>query len=202
MKLYHSPASPYGRKINVLLHELGVSEQVERLPTHTTVLQSDAALLAKNPLAKVPALERDDGATLYDSRVISAFLNDHFGGAFYPQGSRRWETLVLEATADGILDSAVPMVYEVRLRPENERSPAYVEALWAKVERAVGALNDRWISHLSGPLDMGQISVGCALGYLDFRHGARNWRDGNDDLAAWFARFSERASMQATIPSG
>lgn len=202
MKLFHSPASPYVRKINVLLHELGQVDAVELLTTATTVLDSNEALMTKNPLARLPALERDDGATLYDSRVITAYLNDRFNGTFYPGGTRRWETLTLEATGDGILDCAVPMVYEIRLRPENERSPRYVEALWAKVDRAVSALNDRWISHLAGPIDMGQIAVGCALGYLDFRHGDRNWRAGNDDLAAWFETFGARPSMQATAPKG
>lgn len=202
MKLFDSAASPYVRKINVLLHELGKSDAVERVATVTNALQSDPGLVAKNPLGRIPALERDDGATLYDSRVISAYLNDLFGGSLYPQGARRWETLVLEATGDGILDCAVPMVYEIRLRPENERSPAYVEALWRKVERAVGVLNDRWISHLSGPLDAGHIAVGCALGYLDFRHEDRDWRSGNDALAAWFETFSARPSMQATRPQG
>lgn len=202
MKLFHSPASPYVRKINVLLHELGQTDAVDLLPTATTALDSDQALMAKNPLAKLPALERDDGVTLYDSRVITAFLNDRFNGTFYPQGARKWETLVLEATGDGMLDCAVPMIYEIRLRPENERSPRYVEALWAKVDRALTALNDRWMSHLAGPVDMGQIAVACALGYLDFRHDARNWRDGNDTLAAWFETFSARPSMQATLPQG
>ena len=98
------------------------------------------------------------------------------------------------------MDCAVSMAYEMRLRPENERSPQWVEAQWAKVSRAVDVLNARWISHLKGPLDMGQISVGCALGYLDFRHDARGWRKGNDALAAWFETFDSRPSMQATPP--
>ena len=77
---------------------------------------------------------------------------------------------------------------------------AWVDAQWAKVERAVGALNARWMSHLRGPLDMGQIAVGCALAYLDFRHDDRGWRKGNDALDDWFAVFAQRDSMVATRP--
>ena len=56
------------------------------------------------------------------------------------------------------------------------------------------------MSHLNGPLDMGQISVACALSYLDFRHDARGWRKGNDALAAWYEGFENRESMQASAP--
>lgn len=200
MKLYHSPASPFVRKVNVLLHELGKTDQVALEEIATTAFASDTALVASNPLGKIPALERPDGITLYDSRVICAFLNDSFGGSLYPQGGRKWETLALEATGDGIMDCAVSMAYEMRLRPENERSPQWIEAQWAKVARTIGALNTRWMSHLHGPLDMGQISVACALSYVNFRHGARNWQDGHTALADWHARFESRPSMQATPP--
>lgn len=201
MKLFHSPASPYVRKVCVLLHELNRQDSVELATVTTTALASDDALKAANPLARLPALERPEGTTLYDSRVITAYLNDLYGGPLYPQTSGRWDTLTLEATGDGIMDSAVSMAYEVRLRPQQTQSTEWIEAQWRKVSRALGALNARWISHLSGQITMGHVSVACALGYLDFRHGARNWRQGNDALAAWFAEFESRPSMQATLPT-
>jgi glutathione S-transferase len=200
MRLFHSPASPFVRKVVVLLHELDKTGEVALDLIQTTAFASDAALMASNPLAKIPALMRPDGITLYDSRVICQYLNDRFQGGLYPQDTRKWETLTLEATADGIMDSAVSMAYEVRLRPQAQQSQDWIEAQWAKVSRAIGSLNERWISHLSGPLDMGQIGIACALGYVDFRHGARNWRDGNDALAKWYAEFDSRPSMQATRP--
>jgi len=200
MRLFHSPASPFVRKVVVLLHELDKTDEVALDLIQTTAFASDAALMASNPLAKIPALVRPDGITLYDSRVICQYLNDRFQGGLYPQDTRKWETLTLEATADGIMDSAVSKAYEVRLRPQEQQSQDWIEAQWAKVSRAIGSLNERWISHLSGPLDMGQIGIACALGYVDFRHGARNWRDGNDALAKWYAEFDSRPSMQATRP--
>jgi glutathione S-transferase len=200
MKLFHSPASPYVRKVVVLLHELGKTDAVVLETVATTAFATDEGLSAANPLGKLPALQRDDGITLYDSRVITAYLNDLFDGGLYPQGADRWENLTLEATGDGIMDSAVSISYETRLRPENERSDAWVEAQWAKVSRALHVLNARWMSHLSGPLTMAHISVGCALSYLDFRHDARNWRQGNEALAAWHKAFDSRPSMQATRP--
>ena len=200
MKLYHSPASPFVRKVVVLLHELGKAGDVELATVTTTALASDATLMAANPLARLPALERPEGVTLYDSRVITAFLDDLYQGGMYPEGSRRWETLTLEATGDGIMDSAVSMVYEIRLRDPEQVSEPWIEAQWGKVERGLDALNTRWMSHLSGPVDAGHMSVACALGYLDFRHEARDWRQGRAALAAWYEGFSARPSMVATVP--
>lgn len=200
MKLYHAAASPYVRKVVVLLHELGKSADVELLTVATTAMASDERLMSANPLARIPALERSEGATLYDSRVITAYLNDLYDGALYPQNAARWETLTLEATGDGIMDSAVSMVYEVRLRPEDKQSAEWVAAQWAKVDRALGVLNARWMSHLSGPVTMGHISVACALSYLDFRHADRNWRHGHEALAKWHGTFESRPSMQSSRP--
>ncbi|WP_223427300.1 glutathione S-transferase [Tateyamaria pelophila] len=202
MKLYHSPASPFVRKVVVLLHELEAFDAVELATVTTTALASDASLKAANPLARLPALERPTGVTLYDSRVITAYLDDLYDGGMYPSGGARWETLTLEATGDGIMDSAVSMVYEIRLRDEAQQSSAWIEAQWGKVERGLDALNTRWMSHLSGPISMGHISVACALGYLDFRHGERDWRPGREALAGWYAGFAKRASMKATDPNG
>ena len=103
--------------------------------------------------------------------------------------------------ADAIMDAAVSMTYEKRLRPEEEQSPGWIEAQWGKVERAVKTINDRWMSHLAGPLNMGQISTACALSYLDLRHDARGWRNGNKALADWHQGFEQRDSMQDTKPA-
>lgn len=199
MKLFHNPASPFVRKVMVTLIETGQQDDV----TLDTVAGSPTAPgqmpLAQNPLGKVPTLIRDSGAAIYDSRVICRFFDGRAGAGLYPE-SHLWETLTLEATADGIMDAAVLIVYESRCRPEEKRSDEWVERQWDKIVRALDVLESRWMSHLSGPLDMGQIAVGCALGYLDFRHGARNWRQGREALAAWYDGFSERPAMQATRP--
>ena len=112
MKLYHSPTSPYVRKVMILLHETNQMDDVELVTASTSPLDPLEGLQAKNPLNKLPALERPDGPTLYDSRVICQYLDDRAGGKLYPGGARRWDTLTLEATADGILDAALLITYE------------------------------------------------------------------------------------------
>lgn len=199
MKLLTATPSPFGRKVMALLHETGQMDSVEIELVAASPVATPSALAATNPVGKLPALIRDGGPALYDSRVICRYLDAQAGGALYPE-ARIWETLTLEATADGIMDAAILMVYEARLRPEEIRYPTWVEAQWTKVERSLDALEARWMSHLAGPLDMGQIAVACALGYLDFRHPDRDWRSPRPQLAAWHSVFSARDSMEATRP--
>lgn len=200
MRLYHSPTSPYVRKVMVLLHETGQLADVALVPATGTPVDPGTMPVAQNPLGKIPALERGDGPALYDSRVICRFLDARAGGKLYPEAPHLWETLTLEATADGVLDAAILMVYESRVRPEERRYEPWVEGQWTKIARALDALESRWMSHLSGPLDMGQVATGCALGYIDFRHPDRAWRDGRPALAGWYEGFAGRESMQATVP--
>ncbi len=197
MKLIMSPTSPFVRKVRVLLREADLLDAVQEIEVSTTPLASDAAAIAANPLGKIPSLIRGEGPTLFDSRVITRYLDDHAGAGLYPQ-SRIWEVLTLEALADGLMEAAVAMTYEARLRPAEKQSDEWVEAQWSKANRAISVINDRWMSHLAGPLDMAQIGVACALSYIDFRHGDRGWRTANAALATWHAAFEARDSMEAT----
>ncbi|KAJ57114.1 glutathione S-transferase [Actibacterium mucosum KCTC 23349] len=199
MKLYSAPASPFVRKVAVLLHETGQIDDVEMVAAGGHPLASEQMPLAHNPLGKIPALEREDGPAIYDSAVICRFLGEAHG--MYPE-ARLYEALTLEATADGICDAAILMIYETRCRAEDQRSAEWVEAQWEKVTRSLDAIEDRWMSHLAGPLDIGQIAVACALAYIDFRHGSRDWRAERPQLTAWFEAFSARPAMQATVPQG
>lgn len=198
LRLLSSPASPFVRKVRVLLLETEQTDiEVAVVTAHP--LGGEASLNAAAPLGKIPALERDGGPTLFDSRVICRFLNHRAQAGLYPEG-HIWESLTLEALADGIMDAAVICVYEKRARPEEMWHQPWLDAQWAKVGRGLDALERQWMSHLHGPLDIGQIAVGCALSYLDFRHGDKPWREGRDSLAAWHKRFAERPSMVATAP--
>ena len=200
MRLFDSATSPFARKVRVLLHETGLLPGVELVPSAGTPTAPGTLPVTRNPLGKVPVLEREDGPALYDSRVICRYLDDLAGGRLYPDKPRLWDTLTLEATGDGMMEAAVLMIYEGRTRPEDKRFDGWVDAQWTKVARALDAVENRWMAHLAGPLDAAQIAVGCALGYLDFRLANRTWREARPALAAWEARFAARPSMQATRP--
>lgn len=184
----------------VALHETKLLDQVEIVSVIGTAVDPGTYPVSHNPIGKIPTLERADGPALYDSRVILRYLNELSGGQLYPAIPALWDTLTLEATGHGIMEAAVLIVYEARCREPSERSEAWVEAQWAKVTRALDALEARWIANLSAPPNAGHIAVGCALGYLDFRHTKREWRSARPALAAWYDHYSDRQSMQDTAP--
>lgn len=200
LTLHFSHTSPYVRKVMVLAHEAGLVDQLELVTGSGTPLDAGGAPIEANPLGKVPTLTRADGSALYDSRVICQYLDARAGSRLYPEGARRWDALTLEATADGILDAALLMVYETRLRPEEIRFAPFVEGQWDKIDRALDVIEARWMAYLAGPLCIGQIALGCATSYLDLRHAAREWRTKRPTLAQWDARFGARDSMRATRP--
>ena len=148
MQLLISPASPFVRKCRVLIREADLTDTVEEVNVTTTPMASAPEVVAANPMGKIPALIRADGPGIYDSRVITRFLDDLAGAKLYPQ-SRIWEILTLEATADAIMDATVAMSYEARLRPIEQQSADWVEVQWAKAARGIAAVNNRWMSHLT-----------------------------------------------------
>ena len=203
MKLVHAGPSPFVRKVMVLLEEAGKSGAFELIDGFGSAVAPNPNVTAANPLGKIPCLILDDGAKLYDSRVITRYLDQLYGTGLYPSGDALWRTLTLEAHADGMLDAGVLCVYEIRCREENERSSAWMQGQRDKITRALDALEAEWLDHLNGGLDMGVVGVGCALGYLDFRAemgGFGDWRSGRPGLTAWGEAFLARPSMQATAP--
>ena len=142
----------------------------------------------------------DEGPTLIDSRVICRYLNDLVGAHLYP-ADRLWELLTLEALTDGIMEAAVLMVYETRLRPESMQFSEWIEAQWDKVSHALVALETSAFKAQIGPVNMEQLALACVLGYLDFRHEVRNWRQAHPRLANWYKAMELRPSLRATTPT-
>jgi glutathione S-transferase len=201
MRLYTNPASPFGRKVKVLAHETGLFERLELLDEVLTPVAPSDAVSAANPLGKIPCLVTKDGMALYDSRVICEYLDGLHGGRpmFPAEGGARWRALTLQALGDGIMDAGVATRYETFLRPDALRWPDWVQAQKLKIGRALDRLEGEAANRGDEP-DIGLLTVGCALGYLDFRYAADAWRNGRPQLAAWFERFDARPSMQATRP--
>lgn len=199
MKLIFSGTSPFVRKVSVMLLETALDARVEKEAVAITPFTPGDVVPSANPLGKVPCLLTDAGA-LFDSRVITRYLDTlHDGPKLYPEGAALWPVLTLESMADGMLDAAVLMTYEQRLRPEAQQSPEWIEAQWLKISRALAHLETQTAALT--PISMASIAVGCALGYIDFRHGGRNWRETAPQLAAWEARFATRPAMLATVPA-
>jgi glutathione S-transferase len=196
MKLRYAPTSPFVRKVLAVAHELGLEGRLERVPTN--VWSPDTDIAQDNPLGKVPTLVTDEDGTLFDSPVICEYL-DKLGkdGLFPAPGPARWRALKLQALADGILDAAVLRRLE-GLRPQSERSQKWVDRQSAAIARALDAL-EGLAADWDGKVTIGELAVGCACGYLDFRFGHEDWRPGRPQLAEWWRGFAERPSMRATV---
>jgi glutathione S-transferase len=199
MKLHYNVASPYVRKVMAVAIETGLEDRIEPVTRMMTPVKPDADLAADNPLGKIPCLVTDDGLVLYDSRVICEYLDSlHAGPRMFPDGPARWTALRRQAEGDGILDAALLGRYETFLRPEERRWPEWIEAQKQKFRRALDALETE--AEAFETVDIGTITIGCALGYLDFRYGDEDWRDPRPQLAAWFEQFARRRSMAETAP--
>ncbi len=158
-----------------------------------------------NPLGKVPALVLDDGSALYDSPVICEYLNDLGGGKFFPgagllgNAKGRWRALGLQALGDGICDAAVSRVVEGRL-PEDRRNNDMIARHLDAVTRGLDALEHAAPKFAEVPT-IGEITIACALGYVDFRLPELAWRATRPNLRAWYEKFCEYPSMKATAPA-
>lgn len=200
MQLIYAAASPFARKVRVLAAETGLLDQIELLDTAVLPTTLNERVNALNPLGKIPVLLTDDDETLYDSRVICEYLDTlHPGAKLLPSGASRWQVLRLAALADGLMDAALLARYERAARPVELQWPAWLDGQLGKVQRALAEL-ERQVEKLQGPLDLAQIGVACALGYLDFRFADLDWRAAHPGLAAFQQTFAQRASMQASAP--
>ena len=182
-----------------MLHEAGLREKVVDVPVQTTALKIDPIAQNANPLGKIPVLVLECGKTIFDSRVICRYLNGISDAGLYPE-DRLWDILTLEALADGIMESAVLMVYEARLRPEEKRSESWVDAQWEKISNALAALEVNAFSAMQGSLNFGQLAIACSLGYLELRHKERRWKEDHTQLAMLNEKLQNRFSLKETIP--
>lgn len=198
MKLRYSPTSPYVRKVSVVAIETGLDARIARIATDIRAPTPD--FHRDNPLGKVPTLITEGGEPLYDSPVICEYLDSlHDGLKLFPApGGARWTALRRQALGDAIMDAGVLIRMET-LRPENERSPAWIKRQQSAIGRGLDALEDE-ARMLAGPCAIGQVAIGCALGFLDFRLPELDWRQGRPELARWAETFATRPSMIATVP--
>ncbi len=200
MKLFGTPASPYTRKVRIVLAEKKIDYDFEQ----QSPWEPKSAVAGKNPLGKVPVLELEDGTVLYDSRVIVEFLDNASPNAkLIPADKReRVEVRRWEALADGVLDAGV-LVRQENLRSETERSRAWIERQTGKVQAGLATMNRelgerQWCA--GNAYSLADIAVGACLGWLSFRFPNIDWRSAHANLARGMDKLSERQSFIDTVP--
>ena len=197
MKIYHSAASPYVRKVMACAIIRGLDGRIEIHASNPHA--SPADLVADNPLSKVPCLITDDGFSMFGSQLICEYL-DSLGEElplFPEHGPPRWRALKYQSLGDGILDAAVPRRGE-QGKPREEGRDAQIARFKTVIGWTVDNLEtDPPHKHV----DIGSITVACALGYLDFRFASDAWRTGHPKLAAWYEAFAKNKGLAETAPA-
>jgi glutathione S-transferase len=206
MELKYSPLSPYVRKVSVTAHELGIARRIRLTPVKTR--EEPDKIAPFNPLGKIPTLITDAGAVLYDSPVICEYLDAEFGNhrLLPASGARRWDILTRVALADGMMDAAI-LIRTERLRAVEKQSQDalawqprdWVDWQFRKVYAGLDAM-ERSVDTFGDGLDLSQIALGCALGYMPLRlaelEGLPKW----PHLKAWYDALSQRESFRLTAP--
>jgi glutathione S-transferase len=180
----------------MVAHVAGVASRVIVTP----IDYKDDSYAAVNPLRKVPSLALDDGSVLIDSPVISAYLASLGDTAkVMPVDDKaRWQSLALEALADGITDAGV-LVFVERRRDENPQSKAWIQTQTGKINAGLDAI-DAQAATYGARTDIGVLAVAACVAWLEFRTIVSGIRDGRPHLSAWLDAFSANDFMVATAP--
>lgn len=201
MKLIGSLASPYVRKVRVVLAEKKLDYDYEL----ENVWAPDTKINQSNPLGKVPCLVMDDGSPMYDSRVIAEYLDTltPVCKLLPPSGRDRANVKVWEALADGVLDAAVLVRLEKTQRPPEQQSQAWIDRQMVKVAAGLGVMSQDLgeSAYCTGThYTLADVAVGCTLGWLAFRFPDIDWRGDYPNLARLYDKLSERQSFRDTVP--
>jgi len=198
MKLLWSSRSPFARKVMVAAHMAGVADRIVTERVVVSASKANPDVMAVSPLNKIPTLVLDDGTALYGSAVICEYLDSlHDGPKLFPADPAvRWPALRRQALGDGLMELAILRLGEQN-RPAAMRSESQLATYRLKIASGLDRLEAEGIAAFGGA-DIGHIAIACALGYLDFRFGADDWRQGRPSLSSWYAEFARRPAMRAT----
>lgn len=201
MKLIGSLASPYVRKVRIVMAE----KKIEYELMLENVWASDTRIQQSNPLGKVPCLIMEDGGAMFDSRVIVEYLDTltPVGKLIPAQGRERASVKCWEALADGIVDAAVLVRMERTLRPAAQQSQEWIDRQMGKVQAGLKAMSAGYADTpfcAGNQYTLADVAVGCALGWLLFRFPEIAWRDDYANLGRLFDKLAERPSFRDSIP--
>jgi glutathione S-transferase len=197
MKLRWSPASPFVRKVVVLMKEKGIEDAIDKEKSNPLSREDRAA--TQSPLGKIPCLVTDEGQSVFDSPVIMEYLDTVCDGPeMLPKsGEARWTVLRRQATADGMIGSMVTCFVEGLKKPERQ-SGGVVAHNKAITFSGIAAF-EREAASFGDTVDVGIISAAVALSFADQTFPEDDWRKDNPTLATWFDVFDQRPSMTATV---
>ena len=205
MRLYTAARAPNPRRVDMFLAEKGVRD-IERLLVDLNASEHKRdGFLARNPLARVPVLELDDGRYLAESRAICTYLEtvypepnlmgrDGEERAFIEMADRQIEFHLFAAIGNCIRHTHPGLAVL-----EQPQFPDYGTAQGQKMREIA-----RWLDgHLGSRLyvagerfTIADITAFCAVEFarlIKFRPAD----EGMANLQAWRDRIAQRPSANA-----
>ena len=150
-----------------------------------------------NPLGKIPALEWQPGQYLFDSPVISEYLDSLAKAPILPaDGHSRHLNLWQHALGDGLADAVYNYRYEI-VRPEELHWNEMIKRHETAIVRSIETL-EKICAWLGGPWTYGNLAIITALDYASFRAGHLNWQGRAPKLAVWHSQFKTDPHYKAT----
>ena len=195
MKLYGTTTSPFVRRVRVVAAEIG--EPVDRVDTATDAGQAllrEISAIRKVPVAIV------DGRTLYDSRTIIDWLTTTRGFGDLAPARDRWREANLVNAIDAALDSVIQLFYLRRDGVAVDGSP-YADRQLDRADAIFAWLATQLAKDGKGfspGLGIAEISLICALDWMEFRHSYPTERAAG--VAGVRAAWGDRASLSSTRP--
>jgi len=105
-------------------------------------------------------------------------------------------SIFVGSTRDGLMEVIVLRLGE-QARPAGNQSEKHLAAYRLKIATALDRLEAE-APDFAGTPTIGHVAIACALGHMDFRFAADNWRAGRGRLGRWYDEFARRPSMRAT----
>lgn len=152
MILYGQYDSPFVRRAAVALNHYGFAFERHVL----SVFQDFDAMLAVNPLGKVPALQLDTGELIFDSRAIIEYLDgiadpdrrlipssDNGPGSDSGNEALRREVLRIEAVGIGLAEKTYERGIEFSRRAPGKHDPDWIARLERQILSALDWIEER-----------------------------------------------------------
>lgn len=197
MKLYLNAASPYARLVRAVVVETDLQSETELC--YVDPWETPAELVSRNPAAKVPALELDDGTCLVESACICDYLIETAGRRdlaplLADDAALRLHVLGLGRAAIDCSFGAVLMARSSASHALATRWTSALPRIAESLEKVISSGNARTA------VDLADLTIAVAFEYIDFRHPDVSWRETNARLARRIDSLGERASLATTRP--
>ncbi|CAO2657780.1 Nn.00g039060.m01.CDS01 [Neocucurbitaria sp. VM-36] len=213
MRLIYHHFSPFTRKVFMLAHELGLAKYIDLQKVVVCPVpiagwsDNNDEVSVYNPMAKIPCLVAEDVPDgIFDSRIICEYLSN-LASVTPKKDARYWRLHTLHACADGIMDAAVLITYEVRIRKErNLYSEEWMEGQKQKILRGLDRFEVAAKEGLipepgAGPASADEVAIAVATAMTSqMVYLGIDWKQGRPKLEGWMKNWEQRQSFVTTPP--